>query len=62
MINLNTYSWNDKLNQLRQGATYNTLFHGQTIIINRTYCEIIFENELFLCELTKNMIFVKSKF
>ncbi len=60
MIHLNTYGWNDRLNQLKQESTYKTLSHGRIAIVHRTCYEVISENGLFLCELTGNMMYGKS--
>lgn len=62
MINLNTYGWNDKLNQLKQESVYKDLSHGRVSIVHRTCYEVISENELILCELTGNMMFGRSDF
>lgn len=62
MINLNIYGWNDKLNQLKQESTYNTLTHGRISIVHRTCYEVISENGLLQCELTGNMMYGKSDF
>lgn len=62
MINLNTYGWNDKLNQLKQASTYSTLTHGRISIVHRTCYEVVSENGLFQCELTGNMMYGKSDF
>lgn len=62
MINLNTYGWNDKLNQLKQESIYQSLTHGRVFIVHRTCYEVISENGLFQCELTGNMMFGKSDF
>ncbi len=59
MINLNTYGWNDKLNQLKQKSTYKNLTHGRICIVHRTCYEVISENGLFQCELTGNMMYGK---
>jgi ribosome biogenesis GTPase len=62
MINLKTYGWNDKLNQLKQESTYNALTHGRISIVHRTCYEIVSENGLFQCELTGNMMYGKPDF
>ncbi|MCK9625222.1 MAG: ribosome small subunit-dependent GTPase A [Bacteroidales bacterium] len=62
MINLNTYGWNDELNQLKQESTYKILTHGRISIVHRTCYEVISEKGLFQCELTGNMMFGKSDF
>lgn len=62
MISLNTYGWNDKLNQLKQESTHKALFHGRVAVVHRTCYDIISENGLFQCELTGNMMFGKSNF
>lgn len=62
MINLNTYGWNDKLNQLKQESTYRALTHGRISIVHRTCCEVVSENGLFQCELAGNMMYGKSDF
>ena len=62
MINLNTYGWNDKLNQVKQESAYKTLTHGRVAVVHRTCCEVISENGLFQCELTGNMMYGKSDF
>lgn len=62
MIDLNTYGWNDKLNQLKQESTYNALAHGRISIVHRTCYEVVSENGLYLCELTGNMMYGKSDF
>jgi ribosome biogenesis GTPase len=62
MINLNTYGWNNKLNQLKQESAHKALFHGRVAIVHRTCYEVISENGLFQCELTGNMMFGKSDF
>ena len=59
MINLNTYGWNDKLNQLKQESAYKNLTHGRICIVHRTCYEVISENGLFQCELTGNMMYGK---
>ena len=59
---LHIYGWNDKLNQLKQQSLYKNLSHGRVSIVNRTCYEIIFENGLFQCELSGNMMFGKSNF
>lgn len=62
MINLNTYGWNDKLNQLKQESTHKALSHGRIAIVHRTCYDVISENGLFQCELTGNVMFGKSDF
>lgn len=62
MINLNTYGWNDKLNQLKQESTYSALTHGRISIVHRTCYDVISENGLLQCELTGNMMYGKSDF
>jgi ribosome biogenesis GTPase / thiamine phosphate phosphatase len=62
MINLNTYGWNDKLNQLKQDSTHSALIHGRISIVHRTCYEVISENGLLQCELTGNMMYGKSDF
>lgn len=62
MIDLKTYGWNDKLNQLKQASTYNALAHGRISIVHRTCYEVVSENGLFLCELTGNMMYGKSDY
>lgn len=61
MIHLNTYGWNDKLNQLKQGSAHKALSHGRVAIVHRTCYDVISENGLFQCELTGNMLFGKSE-
>ncbi|MFV0418694.1 MAG: ribosome small subunit-dependent GTPase A [Dysgonomonas sp.] len=62
MIDLNTYGWNDKLNQLKQESMHRALSHGRVAIVHRTCYEVISENGLLQCELTGNMMFGKSDF
>lgn len=62
MINLNTYGWNEKLNQLKQESIHRALVHGRVSIKHRTCYELISENGVFQCELTGNMMFGKSSF
>lgn len=62
MISLNSYGWNDKLNQLKQGSAYSTLTHGRISIVHRTCYEVVSENGLFQCELTGNMMYGKQDF
>ena len=62
MIHLNTYGWNDKLNQLKQKSAHKALFHGRVAIVHRTCYEVISGNGLFQCELTGNMMYGKSDF
>ena len=62
MIYLNNYGWNDKLHQLKQESTYNSLTHGRISIVHRTCYEVVSENGLFQCELTGNMMYGKSDF
>jgi len=62
MINLNTYGWNDKLNQLKQESMHSALIHGRISIVHRTCYEVISENGLLQCELTGNMMYGKSDF
>lgn len=62
MINLNTYGWNDKLDQLKQESIHKTLPHGRVAIVHRTCYEVISENGLLQCELTGNMMYGKSDF
>jgi len=62
MINLITYGWNEKLNQLKQESIHKTLNHGRVSIVHRTCYDVISENGLFQCELTGNMMFGKSDF
>lgn len=61
MINLNTYGWNETLNQLKQESTYSTLTHGRVSIVHRTCYDVVSENGLFQCELTGNMMYGKSE-
>lgn len=61
-MNLNTYGWNDKLNQLKQESIHKTLPHARVAIVHRTCYDIISENGLFQCELTGNMMFGKSDY
>lgn len=62
MINLNTYGWNDKLNQLKLQSVYKSLAHGRVSIVHRTCYEVISESGLLECELTGNMMYGKSDF
>lgn len=62
MINLNTYGWNEKLNQLKQESAHQVLSHGRVTVVHRTCYEVISENGLIQCELTGNMMFGKSEF
>lgn len=62
MINLNTYGWNDKLNQLKLQSMYGSLAHGRISIVHRTCYEVVSEIGLFECELTGNMMYGKSDF
>ncbi|MDD4031825.1 MAG: ribosome small subunit-dependent GTPase A [Bacteroidales bacterium] len=62
MINLNTYGWNERLNQLKQASAHSALVHGRISIVNRTCYEVISESGWFLCELTGNMMYGKSDF
>ena len=62
MINLNTYGWNKKLNQLKQRSTYSTFIHGRIAVVHRTCYEVVSENGLLQCELTGNMMYGKSDF
>jgi len=62
MINLITYGWNEKLNQLKQESIHKSLNHGRVSIVHRTCYDVISENGLFQCELTGNMMFGKSDF
>lgn len=56
---LNTYGWNDELNQLKQASSFNLLPHGRVTVVHRTCYEVISESGLFQCELTGNMMFGK---
>lgn len=62
MIDLITYGWNDKLNQLKQESIHKALSHGRITIVHRTCYEIVSENGLLQCELTGNMLYGKSDF
>lgn len=62
MINLNTYGWNEKLDQLKQKSMYHTLPHGRVSIVHRTCYEIVAKNGLFQCELSGNMMYGKTEF
>lgn len=62
MNHLNTYGWNDKINQLKQESLHKTLPHGRVAIVHRTCYDIISDNGLFQCELTGNMMYGKSDF
>ena len=59
MMNLRTYGWNDRLDQLKQQSTHNALAHGRISAVNRTCYEIVSESGLFQCELTGNMMYGK---
>ena len=61
-FDLNTFGWNDKLNQLKQKSVYSSLAHGRISVVHRTCYEVVAENGLFLCELTGNMMHAKSDF
>ena len=37
MIYLNNYGWNDKLHQLKQESTYNSLTHGRILKVSVSY-------------------------
>lgn len=60
MIDLNSYGWNDKLNQLKQESVFNTLTHGRVSTVHRTCYEVVSGNGVFQCELTGNMMYGKS--
>lgn len=60
MIHLNTYGWNNGLDQLKQKSAYKTLSHGRVTIVHRTCYDVVSENGLFQCELTGNMVYGKS--
>ena len=62
MIHLNTYGWNDKLNQLKQASPHGTLAHGRVSVVHRTCYEVISENGLFQCELTGSMMYGRPDF
>lgn len=62
MIDLNTYGWNDKLNQLKQESIHKALFHGRVAVVHRTCYEVISEKGMLQCELTGNMMFGKLDF
>ena len=62
MINLNTYGWNEKLNQLKQESPYSSLAHGRISIVHRTCYEVVSEIGMFQCELTGSMMYGKSDF
>lgn len=62
MINLNTYGWNDKLDQLKQELIHNMLSHGRVIAIHHTCYEVISEGGLLQCELTGDLMYRKSDF
>jgi len=62
MINLDTYGWNNKLNQLKQESAYSSLTHGRVSIVHRTCYDVVSENGLFQCELAGNMMYGKSDF
>jgi ribosome biogenesis GTPase len=62
MVNLNTYGWNDRLDQLKQESIHKNLCHGRVAIVHRTCYEVISENGPFQCELTGNMMYGKSDF
>lgn len=62
MNHLNTYGWNDKLNQLKQESIHKTLPHGRVAIVHRTCYDIIAEDGLFQCELTGNIMYGKSDY
>ncbi|WP_165042902.1 ribosome small subunit-dependent GTPase A [Dysgonomonas sp. ZJ709] len=62
MIHLNTYGWDDKLNQLKQESAHKALSHGRVTVVHRTCYEVISESGLHQCELTGNMMFGKSDF
>lgn len=62
MIYLNSYGWNDQLNQLKQESIYNALTHGRISIVHRTCYEVVSENGLFQCELTGHRMYGTSDF
>ena len=62
MINLNTYGWNEKLNQLKQESIHKELSHGRVTVVHRTCYEVISGNGLIQCELTGNLMYGKSEF
>lgn len=62
MINLNTYCWNDKLNQQKQQSIHKNLPHGRVTIVHKTCYEVISEEGLYQCELTGNMMYGRSHF
>lgn len=62
MINLNTYGWHEKLDQLKQKSAYSTLTHGRISTVHRTCYEIISKNGLIQCELTGNIMYGKPDF
>jgi len=62
MIQLNTYGWNDSLDQLKQVSIHKALPHGRIAIVHRTCYEVIAESGLFQCELTGNMMFGRPDF
>lgn len=58
-MNLRTYGWNARLDQLKQQSIHNALAHGRISAVNRTCYEIVSESGLFQCELTGNMMYGK---
>jgi len=58
-MNLRTYGWNARLDQLKQQSPHNALAHGRISAVNRTCYEIVSESGLFQCELTGNMMYGK---
>ncbi len=61
-FNLDSYGWNDKLDQLKQESIYKGLSHGRITTVHRTCYDIISGNGLFQCELTGSMIYGKADF
>lgn len=59
---LNTYGWDEKLDQLKQESIHKDLPHGRIAVVHRTCYEIISEIGLLQCELTGNMMYSKSGF
>lgn len=62
MINLNTYGWNDHLDQLKLKSAYKHLSHGRVSVVHRTCYEVVSASGLLQCELTGNMMFGKPEF
>lgn len=61
MNDLSLYGWKDTLFRQKQMSPFRDLPHGRVTVTHKTCYEVVAEDGMYLCELTGNILYSKSR-